>query len=648
MSVPELISEPEGFVSSAWSRDKRRRFEDGFYAFLEKCYVNSKDAGFISLGSKLHYGQRLFIENTLDGLEDDKHQHFMLKSRQLGISTIARALSIFYIGIHKGLKGALVFDTASNRDEARSELEVMIEDLPKSLKFPAVKKTNREGLTLINNSKILFKHAGIKKSAASGTLGRSVGLTMSHASEICSYNDIEGLESYQNSLSEFNPNRLFLWESTARGWNIWKDMWDGARADPDHCVATFIGWWARQDQKIAQGSRDWEKYGAPPPTQKEQKKIDEVRDRYGFVVTQEALAWFRRKIDPSRKGADEAYDVSEDSYKIQEQPWTEDEAFQQAGSIFFAPETLTEISTKNVSRHFKPYMFMPGAEFSKMRVYEAPNARNTDFKVWEEPEHDAVYEVGVDPAYGENPLNDRSCIQVLRCYADGCDQVAEYTSPLITTNQLAWVLASILGWYGGGANAQVKYALELNGPGTAVFTELRALKQRIEQGYESVAAQERGIKDIFRNVRTYIYTRPDSMTTGQAYHIKTNLNLKVMFLERMRDAVTNNYLRLRSAALVDEMKYIAREGDSISAAGSKKDDRVMAAAFALHSWESGSRKQLVMQKRTREAEAARKRMSISDQVGLFNTNMLTGFFEQKRRVRVMQQKMAIQQRWRYR
>ncbi len=632
---------------SGWSTEKRDKFEEAFYTFLANCFINSKNKGFVSLGENLYFGQRLFIEKALDGLEQDKHDIFCLKSRQLGLSTIARALSIFYIGVHRGLKGALVFDSASNRDEARAELETMIEDLPKKLKFPDVKKTNREGITLVNNSKVLFKHAGVKKSAASGTLGRSVGLAMSHASEICSYVDVEGLVSYRRSLSEFNPDRLYIWESTARGWGLWKDMWEDARKDEDHCTTVFLGWWTHDEQKIVRGSKDWEKYGTLAPSEIEAKKIELVKKQYDFDISQEQLAWYRRLIDPNKEREGELLD-EQDIYKLQEDPWTEEEAFQKAGTIFFPGEVLTDIARNYASNKYDAYMFLPGTEFLKMKVLTAPNRKNTDLKVWQEPEADAFYEIGVDPAHGENELNDRSSIQVFRCYADGLDQVAEYASPFVNTHQLAWILATLLGWYGGQPNAQVRYALELQGPGTAVFAELKSLRNQIERGYQSLDAAERGLKNVFQNVRTYMYTRPDSMGVSSSYHIKTTRDLKIMFMERLRYFVVSGAMRIRSHALLDEMADVEREGDSIGATGSHKDDRVLAAAFTAHSWETGSRKQLMTQNRTRDAETARKRQSIVDQAGLYHQNMLKDMFAQKQRLRRQEHRVALRQNWRYR
>lgn len=636
---------------AGWTEEKRDAFEEQFYLFLQSCYINSKDHGRICLGENLYDGQRYVISEILDALCEDIHDIYILKSRQLGITTIIRALSTFYLGMHHGMKGALVFDTAPNREEARAELVTMIKDLPPRLRFPRIKgagEGNREGLTLVTDSKILFKSAGVKKSKSSGTLGRSVGLTFCHMSELCSYDNDEGMEAFENSLSDVHPDRLYIRESTARGFNSWWVMWNNAREDPLHRKCIFLGWWSKESQRIDREHPDFRVYGETPPTAKEQEKINIVRERYGHEITSEQLAWIRRRMDPTaiRTGdADPEYEGS--NLRIQEQPWIEEDAFQQTGAIFFPAEKLTEITHQHVSQKCKTYMYLAGTEFFNMRIERAPTTRNIDLKVWEEPDPDGVYCMGIDPAFGSNENNDRSCIQVGRCYADGVDQVAEYASPLVDTRQLAWVIASLLGWYGQG-HSQIKYALELNGPGTAVFNELRSLRHQIDVGYQAKELQERGLQDVFRNVRTFLYTRADALQGGLNYHIKTTQQLKITFLERLRDYVATGAFRIRSLALVDEMKTIAREGDTIAAPGGMKDDRVMAASFMVHCWELGPRKNLVAQKLTREAVSVRKRLSIVDQAALFQQNMLEEFFKTKRVVRAAQQRLAVQQSWRYR
>ena len=633
---------------AGWSRDKRTVIEKAFYAFLNRCYINSRDSGRVCLGEALYWGQRYAITEIFDALERDVHDIYILKSRQLGISTLVRALIIFFEGMFPGLKGAIVFDTDQNKQESRAELEVMINDLPKSLKFPGIKTNNRAGLTLRNESKVLFMSAGVRKSKTSGTLGRSVGLALATLSELCSYDNDEGLEAFENSLSDANPDRLYIRESTARGFNRWWEMWNEARKDPIHKACIFLGWWCKDNQRISRDSIDFEMYGNAPPTTKEIQKIQLVKNCYGYDISVEQLAWIRRKMDPTAQGDEETGPEFEGSpVRIQEQPWTEEEAFQQTGAVFFAAEKLTDLTRKHVSHKFKGYMFWAGAEFTDMKVYPAENLRMTELKVWEEPDVDGVYVLAVDPAYGENENNDRSAIEVLRCYADGIDQVAEYAWPLVTTYQLAWVIAALLGWYGQG-RAEIRYILELNGPGSAVFNELKNLKQKIDNARGVRTVEDKGLADVFKNVRTYIYNRVDSMGVGYNYHWKTNLGTKVQIMERLRDFVSNGKLHIRSMAAIDEMKTIAREGDSISAPGSMKDDRVFALALGAHCWETKMMAPLLAQKRTRDAEASRRRLSIVDQVSLFNQNHLEDFFKVKRMSRMNVLRQQMRANWRYR
>lgn len=631
---------------AGWSHQKRVVVEKAFYEYLNRCYVNSKDSGRICLGENLYEGQRHVITQIFDALEADIHRIFVLKSRQLGISTIIRALTIFLLGVHSGLKGAIIFDTDQNKSQSRSELEVMISDLPRSLKFPTITSNNRAGLKLANNSEVLFMSAGVRKSKTSGTLGRSVGLTIAHLSELCSYDNDEGLEAFEQSLSEVHPDRLYIYESTARGFNRWNLMYDEAKEDPHHCKCIFLGWWSKDSQRIEQGTLDFKLYGEAPASPKEQEKIDLVKKLYGVEITPEQLAWVRRKYDPAATSENPNYSGDDEANPVrtQEQPWTEDEAWQQTGSVFFPAQQLTDQTNKYVSDKFKKYMYIAGAEFVDMKIYPAATPKQTDLKVWEEPDPDGSYVLGIDPAFGENEHNNRSSIEILRCYADGIDQVAEYASPLINTQQLAWVIASLLGWYGFG-RAEARYILELNGPGTAVFNEIKQLRFKLDNAYYP-NIEEKGVRDVFRNVKTYIFTRPDGMVAGQNYHFKTNVNLKVMIMERLRDFTSNGTFRCRSMSLIKEMNTITRDGDTIAAPASMQDDRVLAAAFAAHYWETNVRRGLITAKKTREAESARQRRSIVDQTTLFHQNQLQVFFDRKRLDRTQAMRAAARMAWR--
>jgi hypothetical protein len=122
---------------------------------------------------------------------------------------------------------------------------------------------------------------------------------------------------------------------------------------------------------------------------------------------------------------------------------------------------------------------------------------------------------------------------------------------------------------------------------------------------------------------------------------------KESILEGLRGYFTNEQLRIRSHDLIEEMKTITRDGASIAAEGNLKDDRVLAMAMAVHYWSTKIRRNLIVQKRPREAEAAKKMKSIVDQTALFNANMLSAFMGQKAKGRLDQQRLAAKQAWRY-
>ena len=131
------------------------------------------------------------------------------------------------------------------------------------------------------------------------------------------------------------------------------------------------------------------------------------------------------------------------------------------------------------------------------------------------------------------------------------------------------------------------------------------------------------------------------------WHFKTQLQTKIMIMEELRGFVGNGHLHIRSHDLIEEMKTITRDGASIAAEGNLKDDRVLAMAMAVQYWSTKIRRNLIVQKRTREAEAAKKMKSIVDQTALFNANMLSAFMGQKAKGRLDQQRLAAKQAWRY-
>ena len=614
-------------ASGAWDAEKVASFRAAFEEFLYYVYIDSKDDGNIPLGGRLYDAQVRFLDAVFGALADDIHDIYVLKSRQLGMSTLTRALTVFWLGMHDGLNGAVILDNNDHKEDARREIEAIIKRLPARMKFPTVESANRSSLRLSNGSRINFMSAGTKNTSSGGALGRGTGTNFAHCSEMCTWNNDEGVSSFRKSLSEVFPNRLYIWESTGRGFNQWYDLWMNARADDLSKRCVFLGWWSKPNQRTKRGTPAFERYGSAPPTAEEQAKIDEVFDRYNKVVDQEMLAWYRQASNPRgyNQNSDKTDDdtLSDDEYFGREQPWTEDEAFSQSGSSFFPPLRLTEISKTTVSDDYTAWTYYPGMDFLDMTVVKAPNRRSTQLRIWEEPDPAGVYVMAVDPAYGANERNDRSAIQIMRCYADRLEQVAEFCATMVQPHQLAWIMASLLGYY-----SNVCQMLEINGPGVAVWQEFTSLKRILTRGYMREAAVENGLGAIFNNAKTYIYSRPDAMTPGMgSYHWKTSGANKVGMMERLSDFTTNGVLVIRSRELVDEMRTVSRTGDSIESEGSDHDDRVLAMALGVICWEQHERRALISQGKT--FELAKKSLTPQAQMQLLNQYQLDRFFRTK-------------------
>ena len=88
-----------------------------------------------------------------------------------------------------------------------------------------------------------------------------------------------------------------------------------------------------ESQMIPKDHRDFKVYGEYPPTEKEAVKIKKVKEMYGHDITPSNSrgsggAWTRLR----QAEGDANPEFEGDPFRIQEQPWDEDEAWQVTGS----------------------------------------------------------------------------------------------------------------------------------------------------------------------------------------------------------------------------------------------------------------------------------------------------------------------------
>ncbi len=246
----------------------RKTFEPAFRDFLAHVTILSKNEGYTQfIPYDLPWlpgagAQEYVLNEIFAGLENDIHFFVIGKARQLGMTTLMLLLDIFWCAMYPGLQGAMVFDEASNKEKIRLLLEEILERLPDTHPLPIIRH-NTGGIVFdhgpLGRSMIDYLIAGTKKKP--GSLGRSRAFNFLHGTEVAQWGDEEGLESLLSSLSDTYPARLFVFESTGKGYNHFHSMFEDAVADELTQKAVFIAWWRHPGYTAAEGSPVYRRYG---------------------------------------------------------------------------------------------------------------------------------------------------------------------------------------------------------------------------------------------------------------------------------------------------------------------------------------------------------------------------------------------------
>lgn len=554
-----------------------------FQEFIKYLKIDSKEVSSTEAGGgsslNLWKSQQIFMEQLCRGLNKGIRSFYCLKSRQLGISTISLAVDIFWISMHPGTIGALVTDTDSNREVFRSIIKRYIESFPRGFFGSAftIEKDNRNFMEFSNGSRLDFLVAGTKKKL---NWGEGKGYALVHLTEVANYGSPEGLANFEEAMAQKNPNRLFIYESTAKGMNHWKDKWDEAGRDSLTKKRIFIGWWAHDLNRIEKKDPRYSVYGRDEVTDEEKEKMELVKSEYGVYVTREQLAWYRwRASDQSKSEAD----------LHQNQPWTAGESFVLSGYSFFQVRVIQKDLERIIDGvgtpdgepvKFLGYRYWLGNDFHQGRMEQVDNLAEVQLRVWYPPVNGAQYVIGCDPAGGRNTNADRHAIGVYRCFADKLVQCAEYADNAVETRQCAWVLAFLAGTY---RNCTINIDLT-GGIGRAVLVEFEHLRERMRSDLFEPVRKEYEWDEFLDNARWYLYHRPDSFGAGYAKGTVFGVDNKFHLCNAMRDAYASRLLEINSAPMLQEMLTVTQDGLEIGAPGNAKDDRVFAGILANISW----------------------------------------------------------------
>jgi hypothetical protein len=559
-----------------------------FWEFCAMVRVNTKDRNTLRLTKDNLLGSQIyFVEEIAKGLEEGIHEFYVLKGRQVAVTTICLVLDLYWLGKHRGVTGAFITHDEKTRDMFR----VTFDQIAASTKAPmkvSFKINNRTQLvTKIGENRILYQVAGTGKNSK---LGKGTALTFAHLTEESEYGDEEGLASLKAAFATLNPDRLFIHESTAQGYNHFYDSWLSAKASNTK-RAIFVGWWRNGFYRKLKGSKEYQVYWDGKHTPDERKWVREIKQIYDFDIDDEQMAWWRWNL---------AEETKDEFLMFQNYPPTEHYAFVKSGSLFFSGARINEEFKLAIKTKPDLFRFVLQDNFEDTELIGS-SEKMCNLKVWAKPEPGAYYAIGADPAYGSSEWKDRFCCQVYRCYSDGMEQVAEFCTADCSPYQFAWVICYLGGAYLSSPGAKVMMNLELNGPGQSVWREILNLKR-----LSIMSATEAGKKifSVVSNLESFMYKRADSFGAPTAFHTISTTKEKERMLIAFRDNFERGIIKVNSRDLIDEMRSVERDGAFIGAPDRQKDDRVISSCLATTAWTDFLINRLIVAQRgglTREA-----------------------------------------------
>lgn len=556
--------------------------KERFLKFIKELKIQSRDIGLAPL--ELLGSQIYVLDEICSGLEEGITTFVILKARQLGMSTFMLALDLFWAFEHSGMLGVMATHDEGSRDQFINQLRLYIDTLPKGYKV-GLKTSNRIMMVLNNTSLFRFLVAGSNKHG--NTLGRSGGCNFLHSTETAFYGSKENIDALNQTLSEKNPNRLYIYESTANGFNHYAEMCEIAKHSPAQKFI-FVGWWRNEMYEFSEKNPLYLKYmpqgRSSVLSPLELERIERVKEEFEFDITAGQIAWYRFHLETKCNGDQGQMD--------QEMPWTPEDAFVSTGSQFFTDDSLTH-QLREAKKHLcQPFIVRLTKRWSETAV-QTSEIHSATLKIWETPNRFGKYVIGCDPAYGSSAEADHTVITVFRCYADKLIQVAEYSSPSTSTYQCAWVLCYLAGLYG-----DVMVNLEITGPGTAVFQEMQQLQQETATYNQSDNLE---LRNCLAHMRNFLYKKADSLSGGVVNQWRTSFDIKRTLLNRHKDMMERDIVQIRSLACLEEhRKIVVGEGGGIAASGRNKDDKVIAAALATYAWAEWVKPQMSAQGHTYE------------------------------------------------
>lgn len=269
----------------------------------------------------------------------------ILKARQMGFSTLTESILFKETVTKFNRRTGIITHLASATTNLFNMSKLMLDNLPEDMK-PSIKRSNAQELIFDNDRGTGLKSRIKCMTAGTSGVGRSDTFDNLHLSELAFWEGdvtatLTGLFQAVPNL----PDTMIIIESTANGYEKFKELWDMAVNGDSDFIPLFVAWYELPEYTMP--------YTGFKLTEEEQK----LKETYN--LTDDQLEWRRWCIRNNCQGNVEQFH--------QEYPSSPDEAFISTGRCIFDKEAVIE-RLKHIEKPIKRGYFTYNEEKSQSNV----------------------------------------------------------------------------------------------------------------------------------------------------------------------------------------------------------------------------------------------------------------------------------------
>lgn len=286
--------------------------------YIEK-YIKIRDKAGKIIDLKINKGQQKLYDAIKKQHNEGKPiRIIVLKARQIGFSTLTESIIFKNTATKFNVNSGII----THKEEATTNLfnmsKRMYDNLPDDMK-PSLKRSNAKELIFDNDEGTGLKSKIKCMTAGSSGVGRSDTFNYLHISELAFW----GNNAKETTIGLFQavpnlPNTMIVIESTANGFEYFKELWDMAVKGESDFIPVFVGWNELTDYKMPYTGFELTDY---------EKNLQRI-----YNLSLEQLSW-RRWCIKNNCGGDEQ------QFK-QEYPINPQEAFISSGNCVFDKEIV--------------------------------------------------------------------------------------------------------------------------------------------------------------------------------------------------------------------------------------------------------------------------------------------------------------------